>query len=116
MTKHKSKLVQNFLEDTKIKVLALLSPSPDLSPTENLWSELKVKVDEQKPFGQAGKIHNGGMAYDPWKKHVPTWLEPTQGYCQFWVRKVKLVIIDRQRANNFGHLIFAFYDFKSVHQ
>lgn len=34
--KHTSKLVQNFLEDTKIKVLEASSQSPDCNPLENL--------------------------------------------------------------------------------
>jgi transposase len=42
--KHTSKVVAKWHKDNKGKVLEWLSQSPDLSPIENLWAELKKHV------------------------------------------------------------------------
>lgn len=47
--KHTLKLVQQFLKDTKTKILEWPSQSSDLNPIENLWQVLKVNVHAQKP-------------------------------------------------------------------
>ena len=47
--KHTSKLVQQFLNDTKTKVLEWPAQNPDFNPIENLWWVLKVNVHTRKP-------------------------------------------------------------------
>lgn len=46
--KHTSKLVKEFFNKNKVRVLDFPSGSPDLNPIEHLWQELKIHVGRQK--------------------------------------------------------------------
>jgi transposase len=46
---HTAKLVKNYLSQEEITVLEWPPQSPDLSPIENVWDWLKVRVSERRP-------------------------------------------------------------------
>lgn len=47
--KHTSQLAKNWLKTNRIKVLDWPSMNPDLNPIENLWRELKIRVQSRRP-------------------------------------------------------------------
>lgn len=67
--KHTSKLVTQWLEKNKIKVLDWVPQSPDLNPIEHLWSILKIKVREQIPTN-LGELKQ--VIVDEWNKIEPS--------------------------------------------
>ena len=49
MTKHKAKVVTEWLNEAKINVLEWSLQSVELNPIENLWRELKGRVNARHP-------------------------------------------------------------------
>ena len=49
-TKHKSDVVMNYLSEQEFEVMDWLAQSSDLSPIENMWRLLKIKLNEYDTF------------------------------------------------------------------
>ena len=52
--KHKADVVTEWFNKTTMNVLEWSSQSTDLNPIENLWRELKVRVNDEE-YQRAGK-------------------------------------------------------------
>jgi len=46
---HRTRIVNNFLEQKRIQRLEWPGNSPDVNPTENLWNFIMKKVSEKHP-------------------------------------------------------------------
>lgn len=46
---HRAKLVDQYLEENQIDHLKWPPQSPDLSPIENMWALLKMRIEEKRP-------------------------------------------------------------------
>ena len=66
--KHTSKVVAKWLKDNKVKVFEWPSQSTDLTPIENLWAELKRRV--QRPTNLT-QLHQ--LCQEEWAKIHPTY-------------------------------------------
>ena len=45
---HKAKTVRDFLTRQKIKIISWLLQSPDLTPIENLWKQIKGRIGNRE--------------------------------------------------------------------
>ena len=45
---HKVKTIRAFLERQKVKILSWPPQSPDLTPIENLWKQIKSRIGHKK--------------------------------------------------------------------
>jgi hypothetical protein len=65
------KLWQNgFIKDNKVKVLEWQSQSADLNPIENVWTELKKRVQARRPTNLI-QLHQ--LCQEEWAKIHPTY-------------------------------------------
>uniref|UniRef100_A0A674NUK3 Tc1-like transposase DDE domain-containing protein n=1 Tax=Takifugu rubripes TaxID=31033 RepID=A0A674NUK3_TAKRU len=66
--KHASKVVMEWLNQARIKVLEWPSQSPDLNPIENMWTMLKKQVHVRKPTNLT-ELHQ--FCQEEWLKIQP---------------------------------------------
>lgn len=66
--KHTSKVVKEWLNQARIKVLEWPSQSPDLNPIENMWTVLKKQVRVRKPTNLV-ELHQ--FCQEEWSKIQP---------------------------------------------
>ncbi len=88
--KHKSKLVQEWLSNQEFDVLSWPAQSPDLNPIENLWSEVKRKLNKFKspPKG----------ILELWERIESTWNEITVQTCQNLINSMPRRVMDVIKA------------------
>ena len=90
--KHTSKVVMEWLNQARIKVLEWPSQSPDLNSIENMWAMLKKQVHVRKPQKccWTAPILSRGVVKDStrslpeacgWLPKAPNWSENGQGTC-----------------------------------
>ena len=68
--KHTSKVGAKWLKESKVKVLEWPSQSPNLNPLENLWVELKKRVQARRPTNLT-QLHQ--LCQEEWAKIHPTY-------------------------------------------
>ncbi len=83
--KHTAKATKEWLKKKHIKVLEWPCQSPDFSPIENLWRELKVQVAKRQPqnFNDLERI-----CKEEWDKIPPcvqTWWPTTRNVWPLWL-------------------------------
>ena len=66
---HRAKVVKNFFERQKYSVLPWPAHSPDLSPIENIWADLKKRLE--KNHGEIPKNKLWEVVDDEWEKTSP---------------------------------------------
>ena len=66
---HTSKVVAKRLKDIQVKVLERPSQSPDLNPIENVWAELKTRMQARRPTNRP-QLH---QLCQEWAKIHPTY-------------------------------------------
>lgn len=93
--KHTSKVVKEWFRVNKVNVLPWAAQSPDLNPIENLWTDIKNAVSDQKP---TTKSQLWNVVQSAWN-NIP--IERCQALVDSMPRRCEAVIRNKGQATKY---------------
>ena len=88
--KHKAKIVQRWLKNNKIRTISWPSKSPDLNPIENIWNNVKRRVNDLEI--------NINDKETLWNNLLEIWNETSEKTCKEYIETMPKRINDIIKA------------------